>query len=88
MVFQEGLVPADTQQYHLARMIPECWGESISDVLEMSRRCLEAICILRYPVRENVEHTVLPIDFPDFTKYESHFPPVDLHVLMPLQPHY
>ena len=89
IVFEEGLIPSNTQQCDLSWVIPECWGnDDISNVLEMSRSCLEAICVLRHPVRQKVEDMVLPIDFPDFTKYECYFPPADLPVPIPLQSHY
>jgi len=72
------------QQFQRFPMIQEYWSyDDISEVVETSRLCLLGLSVLRVSVRAKVENLALPIDFPDFTKYQYHFPQRDLNVQIP-----
>jgi len=74
-LYGENLTPHDTRLYDSS-----IWGTATmpDDVWRMSSRCLEAIHILRYPIKERVEDMVLPTQFGELAIYS---PSPDLKVL-------
>jgi hypothetical protein len=59
---------------HTSWVTQEYWGAgNVTDVYEIGRKCLLAICIFRQPVKAKVENLVNPADFPDFTMYKHYF---------------
>jgi hypothetical protein len=73
MLFQDCLIPDNTQRVGL-----EFWNRA--DLLTMGRRCLEVICIFRYPVREKIEDLILPTGLRDALMYDNIFASPDVQV--------